>query len=54
VEIVLIGAGEDVSKELGVLLDPQRETLETAEIFNDLRLERSQHPLEPLFKGKWR
>jgi hypothetical protein len=52
-ELVLIGAGEDPSEELGVMLDPQRETLETAEIFNDLRVERSQHPLQPLFEGKW-
>jgi hypothetical protein len=54
IELVLIGAGEDVSEELDVWLDPQQETLETAEIFNDLRVERSQHPLEPLFEGKWR
>jgi hypothetical protein len=53
-EIVLIGAGEDVSEELGVALNPQHETLETAEIFIDLRLERGQHPLQPLFEGKWR
>jgi hypothetical protein len=53
-EFVVIGAGEDVSDELGVWLDPQRETLETAEIFNDLRVERNQHPLQPLFEGKWR
>jgi hypothetical protein len=53
-EIVLIGAGEDVSEELDVTLDPQHETLETAEIFNDLRIERSHHPLQPLFEGKWR
>jgi hypothetical protein len=53
-ELVLIAAGEDVSEELGVGLDPQHETLETAEIFNDLRVERSQHPLQPLFEGKWR
>lgn len=51
---MVIGAGEDVSDALGVWLDPQRETLETAEIFNDLRVERNQHPLQPLFEGKWR
>jgi hypothetical protein len=52
-ELVIIGAGEDTSEELGVSLDPERETLETAEVFSDLRLERSQHPLQPLFEGKW-
>jgi hypothetical protein len=53
-ELVFIGVGEDVSEELDIRLDPQHETLETAEIFNDLHVERSQHPLQPLFEGKWR
>jgi hypothetical protein len=52
-EFVLIGADEDVFEELGVRLDPQHETLETAELFNDLRMERSEHPLRPLFEGRW-
>lgn len=51
---LLIGAEEDVSEELGIELEPQKETIEKAEIFNDLRVEKSQHPLEPLFEGKWR
>jgi hypothetical protein len=52
-ELVLIGTDEDVFEELGVSLDPQHETLETAELFNDLRMERSAHPLKPLFEGRW-
>lgn len=52
-ELLLIGAGEDVSEELGIRLEPQKETEATAEIFNDLRMERSKHPLKPLFEGKW-
>jgi hypothetical protein len=52
-EFVLIGADEDVFEELGVRLEPQHETLETAELFNDLRMERSAHPLRPLFEGRW-
>jgi hypothetical protein len=50
---VLIGADEDVFEELGVRLNPEHETLETAELFNDLRMERSEHPLKPLFEGRW-
>jgi hypothetical protein len=42
-EFVLIGADEDVFEELGVRLNPEHETLETAELFNDLRMERSEH-----------
>jgi hypothetical protein len=52
-EVVLIGADEDVFEELGVRLNPQHETLDTAELFNDLRMERTQHPLKPLFEGRW-
>ncbi len=43
-----------VSEELGVSFDPERETLETAEIFNDLHVEQARHPLQPLFEGRWR
>lgn len=53
VELVLIGADEHVLEELGVRLDPQHETIETAELFNDLRMERTAHPLKPLFEGRW-
>ena len=52
-EFVLIGADEHVFEELGVRLNPEHETLETAELFNDLRMERSEHPLKPLFEGRW-
>jgi hypothetical protein len=53
-ELVLISAAEDIAQELGVQLNTQRETLDTAEIFRDLRLDRSTHPLEPLLTGEWR
>lgn len=33
--------------------DPERETVETAELFNDLRMERTAHPLKPLLEGRW-
>ena len=52
-EILLVGARQDVSAELGIKLDPEQETESTAEIFRDLKLERSLHPLTPLFKGSW-
>jgi hypothetical protein len=52
-EMVLIGADERVFEELGLRLDPERETIETAKIFNDLRMERTAHPLKPLFEGRW-
>jgi hypothetical protein len=51
-EIVLVGAHQSL-KELGLTLDAEQETEETAEIFNDLRVEKSLHPITPLLKGKW-
>jgi len=53
-QILLIGAAEDVYKELGIRLYPQKETEQTAEIYEDLHLEKDIHPVEPLFKGRWR
>jgi hypothetical protein len=52
-ELLLIGASGDVYEDLGIELEDEDESESTAEIFNDLRLEKSQHPTEPLLKGKW-
>ena len=53
-EIVLIGAAEDAKAELGIDLDAERERLEDADIFQDLRLRARELPTEPLEQGKWR
>jgi hypothetical protein len=52
-ELVLIGADEDVTSELGIQLNPQHETAQTAEIFNSLHMSKREHPLRPLFTGQW-
>lgn len=52
-EFILIGASDDVSKELGIELDPQQETEATAEILNNLRMRKTRHPIKPLFEGDW-
>jgi hypothetical protein len=52
-ELLFVGASEDVSGELDIELDAEQESESTAEIFKDLRLEKSQHPVEPLLKGEW-
>lgn len=54
VEVLLIAASADRREELGIDLHPQPENEWSADIFNDLRMERSQHPIEPLFTGEWR
>lgn len=52
-EIVLTAATADVSRELGIKLERERETEASAEIFNDLKMEPDLHPKRPLFEGKW-
>ncbi len=50
--IVLIGAKRGVAA-LGVRLLPRHETEATGEIFTELRMEKSLHPVGPLLEGKW-
>jgi hypothetical protein len=52
-QFMLVAAAEDISEDPGIELQPQHETQATAEIINDLKIERSKHPLKPLFEGKW-
>lgn len=52
-EIMLIGAREDPEQELGIELDTERETAKSADIFKDLKLSRKEHPVKPLFEGRW-
>ena len=52
-EFVLIGASADAEGELGIELPVETEDEITAEIFRDLKVEREEHPLQPLFKGEW-
>ena len=52
-QFVLISAAEDVKEDLGIELRPQDEDESRAEIFNDLRLEKSKQPIEPLMEGEW-
>ena len=52
-EFLLVAASEDVSEDLGIRLDTERESRSSADMFKDLKLDKSQHPLDPLFKGEW-
>jgi hypothetical protein len=54
VEVLLIGSTEDPQAELGIELHPQPESEWSADVFQDLRMEKSRHPTEPLFTGEWR
>lgn len=52
-EVLLMGSADDPGEDLGVDLDPERETEETSDLFNELKVARERHPVEPLLAGKW-
>jgi hypothetical protein len=52
-QIMVIGASADLREEFDLDLDPEHETARAAELFKDLRLDKSEFPVEPLLKGRW-
>jgi hypothetical protein len=52
-ELVLIGGRDDLGDDLGIDLQAHPKDEETAEIFRDLHLERSERTVKPLFEGVW-
>lgn len=52
-EFLLVAAAEDPERELGIEMDEAHEQRAEARIFRDLRLHKSEHPVEPLFRGEW-
>jgi hypothetical protein len=53
-QVLLLGAHEGpVEEELGIKIQPERETADSAEVFRLLRLSREEVPLEPLFEGRF-
>ena len=52
-ELLLIGATKDVRAELGFDLHPAHESAASAEIFRQLKVEKAQHVIAPLFQGRW-
>ena len=53
-EFVLISASGAIDKELGIELDTEKETLETAALFKDIKMDKDERPVEPLLKGQWK
>lgn len=53
-ELVLIGGKTNITEELGIKIKEEHETINTADIFNDLKLWRKDHIITPLFKGQWK
>ena len=53
-QFILIAASGDASEELGIKLDKEKEDASSADVFEQLGLERGKRPLEPLTKGEWK
>lgn len=53
-EFVLVSASGDIDKELGIELDTEKETLDSAELFKDLKMDKGKKPVEPLLTGEWK
>jgi hypothetical protein len=53
-QILLIGARKkDVEEELGIEIDEEKETENTADLFKELKVRKEHVPLKPLMKGKF-
>lgn len=53
-QVLLIGARKrDVEEELGIDLNEEKETVNTAELFRELKMRKEQVPLKPLLKGEF-
>ena len=53
-QLLLIGARKkDVAEELGIDLNEEKETANTAELFRELKIRKDQVPLKPLLTGEF-
>jgi hypothetical protein len=52
VELVIIGASKEAERELGIHIDTEDESLDTAELFARLRLSPDEIPVDPLVTGR--
>ena len=53
-ELVLIGGRDDLGEDLGIDLQAHPEDEETAAVFKDLHIEKSERTIRPLFAGVWK
>jgi hypothetical protein len=53
-QLLLIGARKkDVEEELGIDIDEEKETLNTADLHKELKVKKDQIPIKPLLEGKF-
>ena len=53
-EFILVGARTDPERAYDIDIQAEHETADKADIFRQLRMDRHEHPVEPLLKGEWR
>jgi hypothetical protein len=44
----------DPERAYDIDIETEHKTAEKADIFQQLKMSRREHPLEPLFEGEWR
>ena len=52
-ELLVMGSDEGPAEALDVDLRPECKTEESANLFQELEMDRERHPVEPLLTGKW-
>jgi Protein of unknown function (DUF2795) len=53
-QLLLIGARrKDVEEELGIDINEEKETLNSADLYRELKVKRNQIPIKPLLKGEF-
>jgi len=52
-QFVLVAASQDIKSELDEQIRRENETAQSADIFTDLKVDRTERPTKPLFKGEW-
>jgi hypothetical protein len=52
-ELLVMGSDEGPAEDLEIDLKPECESEETANLFQELDIDRERHPVEPLLTGKW-
>lgn len=50
---ILLTSGKKLINRLGVRVEKDHETMETADIFSKLHVDQQRHPITPLVSGKW-
>jgi hypothetical protein len=51
-QLLLIGVGPDIGR-IGISADREKESIDTSDLINRLKLDVKRHPIAPLISGQW-